>query len=176
MSGLAARFGHLSPGCCHCSGASSFFSHLDYYNSPLMGVLGSASAPTADFTTCQVVVCFAQNLPVAPRVTPSQIQVLRVVCEAPAVPPDPSAPLPVPLHGSCAGLLPFSRRSRLLGPLLGAPRTLQAPSSSSLGLCSNVTFSVRTSRTTCFLSSGSSLLSTALRLTLYVSFYVYLPQ
>lgn len=43
-------------------------------SSLLMGVPGSASAPTADFTTCQVVSCFAQNLPVAPHVMPSQSQ------------------------------------------------------------------------------------------------------
>lgn len=88
-------------------------------------------------------------------------QVLRVACEAPLSLLTRLPTFPDSLHCSCTGRLLISRGSCLrvfagcsLCPAARPPALCKPPPSSSLGLCSNVTFPVRPSQTACFLSPG----------------------
>lgn len=103
----------------YLSGASSLSSHLDYYHSLPISVPASASAsnpslfsrpqPEGSFKTGQMVSFFAQRHPWLPVSLRVKASVLRVACQAPIVPPDPSATFPSSLPASSTGFLLSSR-------------------------------------------------------------------
>lgn len=118
----------------------------------------------------QMVSSFAQN-PWLSMLLRVKAKVLQVDCKAPTFSPDPSAPLP----WGCSALASLASSQVPLPQGLSpdcflcleaqSPRSSQVdkplPSpSSELGL--NVTFSITSSQTTCFLSPGSSFLSVTL--------------
>lgn len=156
---ILSGFGHLSPSRGYLSGASGPFSHLGCSNSLLTGVPASASAQpstlkAAAFGTGQIVSSFAQNfqwLPSKSQGPQSDLQgPLSLLTHLPTFPDS--------LHRSCTDRLPISRvfAECSLCPEARPPALCKPPPSSSLGLCSNVTFSARPSQTACFLSPGSS--------------------
>lgn len=108
----------------------------------------------AAFETGQIVSSFAQNF----QWLPSKSQGPQSGLQGPLSLLTHLPTFPDSLHCSCTVRLPISRAFAecSLCPEARPPALCKPPPSSSLGLCSNVTFSARPSQTACFLSPGSS--------------------